>query len=434
MRRICLALILAAFPVHAQETVRLTLAEALERARQTSPRLAELEDLETAAGARLSGARAEKKPIVDLSAAYARNSDVPELTLSVPGLGTRTIFPNIPDNYRFHAGATLPLYTGGRIESLIAAADRERLAAGLDRAGGDRDVILETSIAYWSLRTARESERVLAAAIDSYEGHLKDARNRFEVGVAASNEVLAVQVERDRAELARLQAENAARVANANLVRITGLPPGTQIEPADPVDAPAAEVEDTESLFTAALAARPDLLALEERIASARANAAIRRAASKPQVGASFGYDYANPNTRILPLRDEFEGTWTAGLSLSFNAWDGGRTAAAVAEAEARADALEKRLEDGRQRVRLEVTSRLLDLETARAALTVAARNLDAARENLRVAQDRYREGVIPSSELLDAETLLIRAGLDQTDAATRIRVALVSLDRAVGR
>lgn len=434
MRGICLVLILAAFPVHAQETVRLTLAEALERARQTSPRLAELEDLETAAEARLSGARAEKKPIIDLSAAYARNSDVPELSLSVPGLGTRTIFPNIPDNYRFHAGASLPLYTGGRIEGLIAAADRERLAAGLDRAGGDRDVILETSISYWSLRTARESERVLATAIDSYEAHLKDARNRFDVGVAASNEVLGVQVERDRAELARLQAENAAQVANANLVRITGLPPRTRIEPAEPVEAPATEAEDVEALFAAALAARSDLLALEERIASARANAEIRRAAGRPQVGASFGYDYANPNTRILPLRDEFEGTWTAGLSLSFNAWDGGRTAAAVAEAEARADALEKRLEDGKQRLQLEVTSRLLDLETARAAVTVAARNLEAARENLRVTQDRYREGVIPSSELLDAETLLLRAGLDQTDAATRVRVALVSLDRAVGR
>ncbi|HSN89282.1 MAG TPA: TolC family protein, partial [Thermoanaerobaculia bacterium] len=61
-------------------------------------------------------------------------------------------------------------------------------------------------------------------------------------------------------------------------------------------------------------------------------------------------------------------------------------------------------------------------------------RNLEAARENLRVAQDRYREGVIPSSDLLDAETLLLRAGLDQTDAATRIRVALANLDRAVGR
>ncbi len=39
------------------------------------------------------------------------------------------------------------------------------------------------------------------------------------------------------------------------------------------------------------------------------------------------------------------------------------------------------------------------------------ARNVEAARESVRVAQDRYHEGVIPSSELLDAETArLLRA------------------------
>lgn len=430
---LCFVLVLAAAPVHG-ETVRLTLAEALERARQNSPRLAELDDLERAAEARLRGAEAEKRPEVDLQASYFRNSNVPELSLTLPGMGTRTIFPNIPDNYRLHAGASLPLYTGGRIENAILAAGREREAAGQDRVGGERDLVLETTLAYWSLVTARESARVLAESIDSYEAHLKDARNRFDVGIAASNEVLTVQVERDRAELARLQAENGAEVANANLARILGLPTSTRIETAEPVTAPAAEPENEEALAAAALEARPELIALRERIASARASAAVRRAATRPQVGLSLGYDYANPNNRIFPLRDEFEATWTAGVTLGFNAWDGGRTAAAVEEAEARASSLERRLADTERRLRLDVASRLADLRTARAAVSVSQRNLEAARENLRVAQDRYREGVIPSSELLDAETLLLRASLDQTDAATRVRVALANLDRAVGR
>ncbi|HSF41576.1 MAG TPA: TolC family protein, partial [Thermoanaerobaculia bacterium] len=309
MRRtiLCLVLILAAASAHAQETVRLSLAEALERARENSPRLAELDDLERAAAARLRGAEAEKRPEVDLQASYFRNSDVPEFSLALPGAGTRTIFPNIPDNYRLHAGASLPLYTGGRIEGAILAAGREREAAGQDRAGGERDLVLETTLAYWSLVTARESARVLAESIASYEAHLKDARNRFDVGVAASNEVLTVQVERDRAELGRLQAENGAEVANANLARILGLPTSTRIETTEPVIAPAGEPEDEEALAAAALDARPELLALRERIASARAAALVRRAATRPQVGLSLGYDYANPNTRIFPLRDEFE-------------------------------------------------------------------------------------------------------------------------------
>jgi outer membrane protein TolC len=64
----------------------------------------------------------------------------------------------------------------------------------------------------------------------------------------------------------------------------------------------------------------------------------------------------------------------------------------------------------------------------------VAARNLEAARENVRVSTDRYREGLIPSSELLDAETGLVFAGLERTNAGVRARTAAADLDRAVGR
>ncbi len=433
-----LAASLIAVPAAAQTLtpprVEMTLSEALERARTSSPRLGELQAQRRVAAAGLAGARAERMPRVDVSGNYTRNSDVPELSLTIPGLGTRTLFPNIPDNWRAHAGVSVPLWTSGRIESGITAADRQLQAAGLDLTTAESELALETRDAYWSLVTARESARVLAEAVQSYEAHRKGAQDRFDFGVAARNEVLAVQVELDRAELARLSAENAAEVSNANLVRLTSLPPGTRIEPTEPLAAPAGTQEDTEALVTTALDARPELKALQQRIEAAHAAAEIQRAIARPQAGFAFGYDYARPNPRILPLRDEFEGTWSAGVTVSLNAFDGGRTAAAVAQAEARADALEQQLESIRQGLRLEVTSRLLDLRSARASLAVTERSLESARENLRVAGDRYREGVIPSAELLDAETALLRAGLDQTEAATRIQIALARLERALGR
>jgi outer membrane protein len=439
-KRIWIALALAALPVMpavsaAQDgTVRLTLDEALERARATSPRLESLSALEQAAEAARRGALAERLPLVDLAAGYTRNSDVDEFRITLPGVGARTLFPNLPNNYRLHAGAALPLYTGGRVESAIAAAGHQREAAAQDRSGALNDLLLETRTAYWGLVTARESERVLREAVASYEGHLKDARNRFDVGIAASNEVLAVQVERDRAELARLQAENMADVVNASLVRLVGLPPGTRIEPVEPLAVPETPAAEIEALVAAALDARPEVRALEERAQAARAAVEIQRSAGRPQANLSVGYDYANPNPRIVPQTDSFRGTWSAGVTVSLRAFDGGRVAAAAAQAAAQADALERQLDDLKSRLRLEVTSRALDLRTAQAALAVSARNLEAARENLRVARDRYQEGVIPSSELLDAETALLRAGLDQTSAATQVRIALANLDRAVGR
>jgi outer membrane protein len=411
--------------------LRLTLAEALSRAREASAHLAELRSLAAAAGAGLNGARAERLPKIDASASYTRQSDVPELRLTLPGLGTETVFPNIPDNYRGHLGLELPLYTSGRIANGVTANARQLTAANQDVQQGRADVEQETAAAYWALVTARDSERVLAESLVDYDAHLKESRDRRDLGMAASNEVLAVQVQREQAELARLQAASSAAVVNANLQRLLDLPPGTGIEPVEPLAEPAPSPPPA---GPAAEAARPEIVALRSRIDAGRANAAATRAGLWPQANLSAGYDYANPNPRILPLEPRWKGSWSVGAVVSLSLFDGGRTAAAAAQIDAQADALGHRLEDLERRVRLEVTQRLLELSTARQAAAVAVANLDSAHENVRVARDRYHEGVIPSSELLDAETALLRAGLDRTNALAQVRVALANLERAVGR
>ncbi|HXI04239.1 MAG TPA: TolC family protein, partial [Candidatus Saccharimonadales bacterium] len=158
------------------------------------------------------------------------------------------------------------------------------------------------------------------------------------------------------------------------------------------------------------------------------------RADRLPQVRFNAGYDYARPNRRILPLTDEWNDTWDASVLVGYRFFDGGRTRAAVTEQAEQAAALRSRLEDVDRKIRLEVTQRLLDLDTARAAVSVAGRNLASARENQRVASERYHAGVIPSSDLLDAETALLHAGLDRTSALAAVRVASARLNRAVGR
>lgn len=438
MKAIGLFLLLLSSVARAAEEVPLALEAALEKAKANSARLAQLAALEDASKAGLRGARAERWPQVDLLASYTRNSNVPELTLISPGPPPtrQTVFPNIPDNYRARAGLALPLYTGGRIGGGIEAARAQQEAARQDLAAATADIVLETESAYWALVTGRESARVLRDSIASYDTHLKDAQNRYDLGLAARNDLLAVQVERDRAELARLEAENRAEVANANLVRLVGLSPDARVVPREPVARRpfGEEREGLATLVSSALQARPEMAALRARISAAEAQARILRAASLPQASLSGGYDFARPNSRVLPLIDEWKGTWSVGVSVSLTAFDGGRASAAVAQARAQAEAARHQLQDLEQRIRLEVTSRRLDLSTAGAALDVAERNLLAAQESVTVESDRYREGVGASSDLLDAQTRRLRAGLDLTLATSDVRVARAGLDRAVGR
>jgi outer membrane protein TolC len=416
------------------ETVSLSLDEAVSMAREHAPRLRSLESLRDAARAAVDGAEGARMPRIDISAAYSRNADVPELRTFIPEEGFVTIFPNLPDKVQSAATLQLPLYTGGRITSSIDAATSRLEAAGMDVLAADRDLVLETRSAFWSLATAKERERVVSASLASYDQHLVDARNRLELGFAARNELLAVEAERKRAELQVIAARSEVEVAEANLRRLTGLVPDTRIDPAVVDGDDDLSRDDLEDLVAAALVDRAELASLRARVSAADATAYATGSDRLPQVGLSASYEYSNPNPKILPLTDEWNDTWSVGVGVSWNVFDGGRRDAAEAEARANANALREQLRDLEERVRLEVTQSLLGLVNARAAESVAQAGLDAATENERVTRDRYREGVSPSSELLDAEALTLRAGLDVTEAVSGVRVAMARVERAVGR
>jgi len=414
--------------------VRLTLPDALSRARTTSARLASYSSLARAAAEGVREASASRRPEIDLSASYMRTNDVPEVVLNIPGAPPKVLFPNLPDNWKTHAGASYALYTGGRVGSQITAANESEHAALSDRAAAENDLDAETHIAYVNVLYSRENARVLGEAVASYEAHLKDARNRQDLGLAASNETLAVTVEREQAELARLQSENSAAIALANLLRLVGLPPRSAVE-LDPLPAaPPQGAETSDDLVLRASAARPELEALRARVRALDATRKVARSESRPQAMLEAGYDYTNPNLRFVPWEATWRSSWSLGVGVSWKVLDGGHASAAAAQTQAQADALRAQLMDLESRIRLDVTTRRLELDTALAGRVVAQRGIEAGRDGVRVARDRYKEGVLSSSELLDAETRLLRAELDVTLSEARIQIALANLNRAVGQ
>lgn len=445
----CSCLTFPASPAVARE-VELSLDQALRLAQENSPRLARLSAMGEAARAARRGASAAGLPRLDWTGGYTRYSEVPEFAIRLPGTTEPTVlFPDIPDAYRSRFSLTLPLFTGGRVSGLVRAARREEQAAGEDLAGGRADLALETATAYWDLVTAREREQVLDEALAAYAAHLRDAENRHAMGLAARNEVLSVQVERDRAELSRLSAEGARTNVQANLGRLLGLAPEDTVRPAQSLEGARTDTAGTDASGTAAsearlrdslearirtaLGSRPERAALSARVAAAQARTGAERAARWPQVSASAGYDYANPNRRITPPVERWDDSWDAGVQVSLSLFDSGRIAASAQRAAAEARALQEALNELDAGIRLEVTSRWIELRTARAAVRTATSAWEAASENRKVVDDRYQAGVVTSAELLDAEVVLLRAGLERTDALARVRLAAIALERASG-
>jgi outer membrane protein TolC len=412
----------------------LTLEEAIAQGLANSRRLAEIEARAEAADFAIAGRQAADRPLVALQGGYSRTNHVPEFSIAFPGRAPQIVYPDIPDNYRSRIDLQWPIYTGGRTDSLERAARAERGAIGKDLEAARADLRLEITRAFWAVVTARETEAVLKRSLDVVTAHVKDVRARLASGLIPPNDVSSAEAQASHQRLLALEAATQRGIAEADLRRLTGNDAATATASVDNSLPPATGTAGAADLIAAALKARPERQALEQRAASAGLRAAAVAASARPQIAVGAGYDYARPNPRIFPRRSEWQTSWDATINVSWSLWDGGRRAAEHGEAVATASSLKIRVEDFDRQLTYEVRARALELDASKEAVTAADEEIRAAADAERVVNERYKAGVATGTDVLDAQFARLQAELDRTRALAGVRLAEARLERAVGR
>ena len=433
---ILVGLVLGLHPVGAgaQTTATLTLEDAIARGLANSQRIAELEARSEAATASAERRAADRLPVLSLNGGYTRTNHVTPFSIAQPG-APQVIYPDIPDNYRSRLDVQWPIYTAGRVDAMERAARAEREAAGEDLAAARADLRLEITRAFWALVTATESDRVVRRSLESIDAHVRDLRSRLDQGLIPPNDLLSAEAQQSRQRLLAIETANQRGVSEADLQRLLGTDSAARIDPAATLEPPAPpSIGTADALVAQAQGQRPERRALEDRAGAARERIAAARAESLPQVSIAGGYDYASPNTRIFPRSSLWEDSWDIAVNATWAIWDGGRSRADRAEAAATARAAESRVLDFDHQVAFEVRQRRLEVDSSLAAIVAAVDGVRSAREAFRVVGERFSVGVATNTEVLDAQTALLQAQLDQTRALANARLADARLARAVGQ
>jgi outer membrane protein len=418
-------------------SLRLTLEEAQARASEASNRLAEAQDREDAAQSAVAAQRAARSPLVSVLAGYTRTNHVPEFT--VPGAGgtERLLYPDVPDNYRTRLDLQWPVYTGGRTQALVRAARAEGAAVTADVAALRNDLRLEVATAFWALVTARATVDVLEEGVARAQAHLRNARNRFDTGLAPPNEVSSAEAQESQQRMLLIEARNRQALSSLELARLIGAADVTR-----PID-PDAVLEGSRGrdatdalpeLVEQARLAREDRTALVRRVEVAEQQRSVARAGGRPVVAITGGVDYARPNPRIFPRADRWDDSWDVGFNMTWSFWDGGRARAEFAQADRLASAARRRLEEFDELLALEIRQRQLEISSQDAAVAASDDAIRAARDTQRIVNERYLAGAATALEVLDADFTLLEVELDRTRALANLRLAEAQLARALGR
>jgi outer membrane protein len=416
----------------------LTAAAAVRQALAEAPRVRAAQQRAQAAHASVRAARSAWFPVLEGQAQYRRLSDNVDYTVdlpSIPGAGGErvTFAPAILNRYAARARLRQPLFTGLRVPSRVEAAQAEQRAASAEVRDREQAVAYETRTAYWTLYEARARRAAAATALRQIEQRLADVRNRRAAGRATEADVLRVQARRDRVRVEQVQARNAVRSARRALNDLLGRPLDRPVVIADTVRLRPVPGPDT-ALVARARRQRPDLEALRQTVRAREAEVGVARAEWFPEVALTGSYLYARPNEQLFPPEDRFEGSWEAGVTLSWELALGGRADAATDRAQARRQAARYELQDRRRAAALAVRSERQNVAQAREAVEAARTSVRSARAAYRSVQSRYEAGMAVVADLLDAEQALRGARTALAGAEADYARARAALDRALGR
>ncbi|GBC78176.1 Outer membrane efflux protein BepC [bacterium HR08] len=414
----------------------LTLPRAVEIALQRNPLVRATAAGREIAEANVAEARAARFPVLQFSETFSHGNNpvfVFGSLLEQARFGPANFDPHFlnhpPSLNVFRTALTLrlPLFDRLQMETRRAQADAEAQRADAQAAWIAQQIRFEVIRAYFGLLVAEARKRVADEAVRMAEADLTRIRDMFEAGLVVVSDVLAAEVQAAEFRQQQIQAEGEVVIARAALNTALGLPVDAPQRVVGHLSDRAFEVETPEELLRLALRHRPDV---------ARARWAVR--AREQGVRGALG--------QFLPRLDLFatlgatgrglrsgSADYLVGASLVFDLFDLGRTVR-LRQAEAALALAEAEEEQLVNQIRLDVVRAFEHYRSARERLAVAARAVQQAEEALRIVQDRYQEGLTTITEVLRAETALVRARMNALAARYEYLVGYASVLLATGR
>jgi outer membrane protein len=485
LRFLLTTVLLAATPLTAavqQDTVRLTLDEALELARVNSPSFLAARNDEAAADWEVREAYGSLLPFASVGGGVSWQG---------PGeqrFGSVTLAQDQPAYYfsDYNVGLTYQLDGSRLLEPAAARARRDVTTAQILAA----EVNLKAAVtrAYLELLRRGEDETLTRQQLERARFNLRLARGQQEVGTVTPLDVRQAEVQVGRAEVSLLQANNTINTARLRLLQQIGLEGDRPValttsfrleEPAWSGDTllvlamghnpdlaagtAAVKVSDTQveqarSAYLPSLSARAGLTAFTRQATNAESLITQAQASASGQVGECVNLNeiysrLANPlptldcsairftaaqRNAIISRNASFPFGFTrqplsVSLSLSLPLFQGLARERQVEAAKVQREDANLQVRAQRIAITTDLTIALRTVSTAFQSAVLEARNRSVADDQLRLAGERYRVGAISFVDLVDAETVKAEADQAYVNSVHAYHDAVTELEAVVG-
>jgi outer membrane protein len=419
--RLLVSLLLACELKAAEPVATLTLDQALSTVDRVSIDVLLSREAATQALQAVRQQRSTILPIFNASVQQRRTQGVSIATVVVASGRPASRFDAlITGNYSLFDPELLSALKSARVGAEVAQANYRAVTQA---------VLADVAAGYFAhLRNLRRLD-VLDANIARARSLHTLARNQLTAGVATQIEVTRAEAQVAVAEQARLQQVTAVYESELLLKRLLDISPASelrleafQVRRANP------------SLFAlseqqTAFEQRADYLAAQKALEQARINVRTATYQRLPALSLSGNYGVASANWDDEHKQEQ----WAAILGFNMPIFDGFRAGADRRIALSRQRSQEMRVHGLELQISSELRLAVQDAGSRNAQITVAEKNLGLAQEELRLAQQRYQQGVADNREVVEAQNRLAIADDNFVEAVFQYNLSRVELARAKG-
>ena len=322
--------------------------------------------------------------------------------------------------------ASVPIYTGGRLEAAIKSAQLGIDISKLEFSQAQDDLIYQVATAYVNALENLAESRVDLETEQNLAEHEIMIAAQYDAGAKAKIDLLRAQVETSNA------LQNAARSQAAYEVALTNL---ATLMSTDSITNLTVEDFDThltlgevEKYLSEAEQNRLDLKADALRIEQGELNVTSAKSGWLPNVDASVGADLSGVSRRW-----HFTPDASAGVSASWTIFDSGVTRAEVDSAKVEVERLKLAMDANLDGVHEDVVTAHKNLRIALLRMTTTQRAVELAEEERFIATERYNVGEGILLDVLDAEVALTTAKKNNVSARYDVMRYSFDLAHAVG-
>jgi outer membrane protein len=358
---------------------------------------------------------------------------------------TFTLQPEYSTSWGLRLDQSLSL--SGRELTALKIAEETITKTVFDLDAVKEEYLLNVASTYYDVLKSKKAVEIARANVERLTKHRDAARTKLKVGEATKTVLLRAEAELSGAQSEMIKAENNFRLAKVILARTVGIEGDYDVKEAQQISqqssilspqflvlrdiiTPDCGLSTEDCLKQTALSERAELKVLELQKKITENEVRYARGLYWPSLSVEGVYSRREDHpASSFAIKESIYG----GLRFDFPFFEGGLRRAEVREAKAKLRQVELNISDLKNTINVEVENAYLNLITESGILEKLQAEVEYSLDNYNAVSKQFEYGLANSIDVMDANTQLVTAERELTNARYDYQLAILKLKRATG-